>query len=259
LPQFFRSIQYLQKSQEQDRQILIRTQNQKLNFKEQKTLREEKEEELKQVTVKLENYKASLGAQQEEKEKLLELTQNDERAYQNILAQARAEYTAIRGIISGSGVETKIKDVARGDSIATVISGPSCNSGGTHLHFMVKEGGGVVNPFNYLKSVEADNCSGPGYCSPGDSFSPSGSWDWPLNPKIILNQGFGDTWAVHNTWVGSIYSFHDGIDFSGSSLDVKAVADGELYKGNYGCLPYAKLKHKDANIETYYLHVYTIQ
>lgn len=257
LPSFLRSIQYLKKTQENDRQILIRTQNKKLNFKEQKGLREQKEEELRQITTKLESYKINLGYQQQEKENLLQITQNDEKTYQNILNQARAEYLAIKAIVAGSGTESKVKDVTKGETIANLILGPSCNSGGTHLHFIVKDGSSTTNPFNYLKSVDSENCSGSSCGSgDGDSFNPSGSWDWPLNPRISLTQGFGSTWAVLHSWVGSIYSFHDGIDFTGSGTNVMAVNDGELYKGSYGCVPYARVAHKDSQISTYYLHVY---
>jgi murein DD-endopeptidase MepM/ murein hydrolase activator NlpD len=74
-----------------------------------------------------------------------------------------------------------------------------------------------------------------------------------------MYQGYGNTWAVKNTWVGRIYNFHNGIDIIGSSTEVKAVADGTLYRGSYsvGCpLLYVKLAHKDSNITTLYLHVY---
>ena len=177
-----------------------------------------------------------------------------------MLEQARAEYTAIQGIIAGAGTETKLREVKKGDAIASVISGASCNSSGGHLHFIIQDNGAVVNPFAYLKSVDYSNCSGSSCgSSDGDSFSPSGSWDWPLNPPIELEQGYGSTWGVRNTWVGRIYSFHNGIDINGSSNTVSSVADGELYKGSYavGCaLSYVKVVHKESNIVTFYLHVY---
>ncbi|MDO8497329.1 MAG: hypothetical protein Q7S61_02170, partial [bacterium] len=82
----------------------------------------------------------------------------------------------------------------------------------------------------------------------------------PIVPTIGFHQGYGETWAVKNTYAGNIYRFHNGIDISGSSNSVTAVADGELYRGSYavGCtLSYVKLKHKDSNLSTLYLHVYS--
>lgn len=253
-------VKYLKTAQENNQKILIQVQETKLNFEEQKKLREEKKIQLDELITTLESQKISLNNQKAAKQKLLVITQNDEAVYQNLLAQAQAEYAAIQGIVAGGGSEIQLRDVGRGDIIAYEITGPSCNSSGGHLHFMVQDNGTVNNPFNYLKPVDYRNCSGSSCNSgDGDSFNPRGSWDWPLRPPIELEQGYGNTWGVRNTWVGRIYSFHNGVDINGSSNDILAVADGTLYKGIYsvGCpLFYVKLVHKNSNIVTYYLHVY---
>lgn len=252
---------YKKTAQNNNQKLLIQVQQAKLNFEEQKKLRENKKIQLDTLKKDLADEQVNLANQKVAKQKLLSQTNNDEKIYQTLLEQARAEYAGIQEVIAGAGTETKIGDVKKGDTIASIIPGASCNSGGAHTHFIVKENGSVTNPFNYLKSVSFNNCSGSSCGSgDGDSFSPSGSWDWPLNPSIELEQGYGSTWAVRNTWVGRIYSFHNGIDINGASNEVQAVSDGTLYKGAYsvGCaLSYVKLVHKDSNIETYYLHVYS--
>src|SRR3990172_13399777 len=249
---FISRIKYLKTAQENNQKLLVQVQETKLNFEQQKSLREEKQIELNKLEAQLNNQKADLDNQKGAKQKILTVTQNDEKVYQRLLEQARAEYAAIQGIISGAGTETKLREIKRGETIASIIPGASCNSSGGHLHFIVQENGAVSNPFNYLKSVDYTNCSGSGCgSSDGDSFNPSGGWDWPLNPAIKLEQGYGSTWATRNTWAGRIYSFHNGIDINGSSNNVLAVADGELYRGSYavGCtLPYVKLIHKGSNI-----------
>ncbi len=254
-------IKYMKTAQDNNQKVIIQVQETKLNFEEQKKLREEKKIELDSLKSILDNQKASLNNQKGAKQKLFETTKNDERIYQRLLEQARAEYTAIQGIIAGGGSETEIRKVTKGETIASVIQGASCNSSGGHLHFIVQENNTVINPFSYLKSVDYTNCSGSSCgSSDGDPFNPSGSWDWPLNPPIEFEQGYGSTWGVRNTWVGRIYSFHNGIDINGSSNNVLAVADGTLYKGVYsvGCaLSYVKLAHRDSNITTYYLHAYS--
>lgn len=259
---FISKVKYLKTAQENNQKLLIQVQETKINFEEQKNLREEKTIELAKLEAQLNNQKADLDNQKGAKQKILNITQNDEQVYQRLLQQAKAEYAAIQGIISGGGTETKLRDVSKGQGIASIIPGASCNSSGSHLHFIVQEGGVVSNPFNYLKSVDYSNCSGSGCgSSDGDSFNPSGSWDWPLNPAIELEQGYGSTWATRNTWAGRIYSFHNGLDVNGTSNSVAAVADGELYRGSYavGCtLPYVKLIHKESNIVTFYLHVYSL-
>lgn len=243
-------IKYVKTARDNNQKLLVQVQEAKLNFEEQKSLREEKKQELDNLVTQLDNQKLDLDNQKTNKQRLLAETQNSERVYQNLLAQAQAEYAAIQGIIAGAGTEVEMREVNKGDSIATVISGKSCNSSGTHLHFIVQEGNSVKDPFNYLKSIDSVNDSG------GDNWNPSGSWDWPLSPTIYLHQGYGITWFVRTYgW----YSFHNGIDISGSSNNVQAVADGKLYKGSYalGCtLSYVKLIHKDSNMSTLYLHVY---
>lgn len=253
----FDHIKYLKTAQDNNQKILVQVQEAKLNFEEQKKLREQKKIELANLENQLNSQKVNLNNQKIQKQKLLADTQNDETTYQRLLAQARAEYAAIQGIIAGAGTETQLRNVSKGEAIASVISGSSCNSSGTHLHFIVQEGGSVNNPFDYLKDVSHTDDSG------GDSWTPNASkanWDWPLSPTIYFHQGFGVTACVRSGWCGQIYSSHNGLDVSGSSLSVFAVADGTLYRGSYnvGCiLYYTKLVHKDSNISTLYLHTYT--
>lgn len=244
-------MKYMKTAQQNNQKLLVQVQETKLNFEEQKNLREEKKSELDELTQTLNEQKQNLDNQKAAKQKILIDTQNDEVVYQRLLARAKAEYAAIQGIVAGAGTETKLREVKKGESIATLIPGSSCNSSGTHLHFIVLEGNSDIDPFRKLKSVDYINDSG------GDTWNPSGDWDWPLSPTIEFHQGYGVTWFVRTYgW----YNRHNGIDISGSSNSVVAVADGELYRGSYslGCtLPYVKLIHKDSNTVTLYLHVYS--
>lgn len=257
-------LQYLRVVQRHDRDLLFQMQESKMNYGVQKELKEEKQKKEEELKEQLLGQEVILDQQKLSKQELLNVTKNDEQEYQQLLAVARAEYHAIQGILAGKGEETKVGEVKEGEKIATLISGSSCNYSGAHLHFMIVRGGNPENPFSYLKSVAHSNCSScysnqncP--CSEPDPFNPSGSWNWPLNPSIILTQGWGYTWAVQHTWVSQIYNFHNGIDIIGSSNDVKAVKAGTLYRGSYsvGCaLPYVRVEHEGDDIDTLYLHVY---
>lgn len=238
---------YLQRIQEADQTLLGRLQTAQTEYKGEKSNQEDLQKEL-------ERQKTTLSSQKAAKANLLAVTRNDEKTYQSLLAKARAEYAAIVAITAGKGVETEVGHVNEGQRIASVIQGSSCNSSGTHLHFIVRKPGGITdNPFNYLKGgISYNNISG------GDPFNPSGGWEWPINPTINYSQGYGSTWAIRNTWVGSIYSFHNGIDINGSSSEIKAVKGGKLYRGSYnvGCLlRYVRVDHDDSDIDTLYLHV----
>lgn len=254
---------YLRVIQLHDRKLMIQMETVRTNYADQRTVKEEKQQELEAAKNKLESQKVVLAQQKADKERLLEITRNDEKRFQALLAQARAELIAIKGILAGQGKEVEVGPVSEGQKIATMWQGKSCNSSGTHLHFMVSQNGNTHSPFNYLNgSVSYTNCSGSGYwpnCNnDGDSFNPSGSWNWPLNSPIIFTQGYGYTWAVQHTWVSIIYQFHNGIDIVSDSLDVKAVKAGKLYQGVYegGCnLSYVRVDHDDSDLDTLYLHV----
>lgn len=247
-------IKYLDVAQNSDRRLAFRLQQTKENFEEQKNLREEKKTQLEELTKTLSRQKIDLDNQKVAKQQLLTITKNDEKTYQSLLAKAQSEYAAIQGIVAGSGTEVKLRDVSKGEGIATVIQGASCNSSGSHLHFIVQENGATINPFSKLKQIDAVNESN------GDPFNPSGSWDWPLPATIHLHQGYGDTWFVRTyRWYGA----HNGIDITGGSNTVSAVESGTLFRGSFsgkgGCaLPYVRVNHAGSNISTLYLHVYAL-
>ena len=107
LTTLLRSVQYLKRTQENDRNILLRLQDTKVNFNEQKTLREEKEKELNILNDQLASYKISLAQQQQGKQTLLAVTNNDEKVYQQILTEARAQiagFKAFSSSISDGGI-----------------------------------------------------------------------------------------------------------------------------------------------------------
>jgi len=259
---FFNRANYLRIVQVHDKKLIFETQQAKTDYTTQKQIFEDKKKKVETLQKQLETYTAQLDTEKKSKQNLLEATKNDEKRYQDLLARARAEYQAIQGIVAGNGQEKEISDVGEGQKIAEVINGSSCNSGGAHLHFIVSRNGSTENPFSYLKAgVDSENCSGSSCgSSDGDSFNPSGSWNWPIEPKIKMSQGYGSTWATKYTWVSQIYNFHNGLDILGSSFDVKAVKAGKLYQGSYsgyaGCrLRYVRLHHKDDGLDTFYLHI----
>lgn len=259
---FLTRFKYIQIVQSHDKKLMFQIQEAKDTFSEKKQQREEKKVQQEEAKQKLVSQKTKLDEQKKDKEYLLRTTKNDEARYQQLLAATRSELEAIQAIIAGRGEETEVGKVNEGDRIASIIQGSSCNSSGAHLHFMIAQNGEVKNPFNYLKSgVDYENCSAS-ECgsSSGDSFNPTGSWNWPINPKIKFYQGYGNTWAVNHTWVSSIYTFHNGIDINSDSSDVKAVKKGTLYRGSYvggnGCnLRYVRVDNDDSDIDTFYLHI----
>jgi peptidoglycan hydrolase CwlO-like protein len=250
---FLTRLKYLKVVQMYDKKQIYAAEQAKNSYEQEQALFEDKQKEAESLKVQLASFNKQLEDEKKKKSDILSVTNNDEKNYQNLLSQTRAEYEAIQGIIAGKGTETEVFQVKEGDRIASIIQGASCNSSGTHLHFIVRSGNSAQNPFNHLTGIDHVNSSG------GDDFNPSGSWNWPIEPTVRFNQGYGVTNAIRSRIVW--YSFHDGIDISSTgSQTVKAVKSGTLYQGSYsgngGCrLRYVRVKHDEGSLDTLYLHV----
>ena len=252
---FLSRIKYLQIIQQYDRDLLFQMQKSKMTYDTQKQLKEKKQQEEKALKEQLEVQKSSLAQQKQSKQELLEITRNDEQKFQQLLVSARAEMEAIQSIMAGYGEETKVGDTNEGQKIATIISGSSACSTGTHLHFEVAVGGANVNPTSYLQS-KGVNWDLDGWYGSDSPFGFSGSWPWPLNDPISITQGYGMTAYARSGAYGG--KPHSGIDMVSGDLSVKAVKSGILYRGSIACgggtLRYVKLEQQDKT-DTYYLHV----
>ncbi len=244
-----KKVKYYQIAQTNNQNILIHVQEAKLNFEEQKTLREKKKVELDELEKQLIAQQEELKVQIAEKEALLVDTQSDEKKYQQLLQQAMAEFTAIqRAVASGA----KVGAVKKGDPIALVgNSGAPYCSNGPHLHFEVRVGNSWVNAENYLASKGVENHQD------GATTLGNGSWDWPLADPIVVEQRYGKTpWSWRYNYSGGI---HTGIDMWSRSGDIiRAPADGTLFTSSEACGPATinikYIEHPDGPV-SFYLHV----
>lgn len=252
--EFISKYKYLKAAQLHDRGLLVSMEETKMNYDEQKKLKEKIQTQMTALKEQLEIQKANLVSQIGSRKKLLEETKGKEIEYQKLLAITRQELEAIQQIIAGKGEETEVGKVNQGQRIASVEiwSRRSACSTGTHLHFEVRENGDLKNPFLHLKNIGLIDESG------GDPHQASGDWDWPLNEPIKFNQGYGSgTAAIRARIVG--YNFHTGIDIVSDDRTIKTVKSGTLFRGAVACgggtLRYVKVDHDDSNMNTYYLHV----
>lgn len=254
---FFSRLNYLKIAQEHDKRLIYDTTQAKNDYSNQKSIFEDKKKKVETLKTQLEAYTAELDQEKKNKQALLTVTQNSESIYQQRLQAALAEQRAIQQIGAGGGNVVSVGQVKEGDVIAYMISGPSACSSGTHLHFEVRKDGGLQDPSQFLsnKSVIFDN-------SPDGSFSFGGSWNWPISDPILIEQGYGMTCYARPGCFFPSGAYrgapHTGIDmYSKSSLAVKAVKDGELFRGSIGCgggnLSFVKVDQSEGT-QTFYLH-----
>ena len=250
---FFSRLNYLKIAQQHDKRLIYDTTQAKNDYANQKTIFEDKKKKIETLKAQLEGYTSQLNQEKKDKQALLSVTQNSESVYQQRLQAALAEQRAIQQITAGGGNAVSVGQVKEGDVIAYIISGSSPCSSGTHLHFEVHKNNSLQDPTGFLSSKGVSYP--PDY--PDSHLNFSGSWSWPIADPIEIEQGFGMTYyaRVLGYYAGGP---HTGIDiFSSSSLAVRAVKDGELFRGSISCrggsLSFARVDQNDG-IQTFYLH-----
>lgn len=248
IPDMLRRLEYTQRIRDRDREILIALEKSRLDFNAQKAEKEVKQAEIEALQQQLNQQRSSLSAQKSAKDRLLAETNNDEKRYQQLLAEAQAELVAIKGIIAGLGKEVKVGLVGEGERVASIIVGKSPCSSGTHLHYEVAENQSRANPFQLLKPIDLV------WSNEDPPQNGSGSWNWPLESPIRITQGYGHT-AYSSRYVNDL---HTGIDMVSDNRTVNSVKAGELYQGSMKCgsgqLVYVRVKQTDG-YDSYYLHV----
>jgi peptidoglycan hydrolase CwlO-like protein len=108
-------LKYIQIAQDNDRRIAFQVQTAKNNFEEQKALREKKKIELAALQITLNNQKVSLNNQKAAKQRLLDVTKNDENTYQTLLEKARQELSGFSSFVNSTG-DTGLKSFGNGSN-----------------------------------------------------------------------------------------------------------------------------------------------
>jgi peptidoglycan hydrolase CwlO-like protein len=233
--------EYLKLLELEDNKLLSEMERTKQSYSTQKNLYVDKKTEEETLKKKLETEKANLDSyknnledQQNEKKRLLDITQNDEKKYQDLLADAQRELSQITGAVNVLKYQSG-KEVKAGELIG--YQGNTGYSFGEHLHFGVYKYSSFddidgwdwyyskyVDPRTVLKKKTVywnTGCESASNKSVG-----SGSWTWPLGSPTI-SQGFGVTCWSSRLYGGKV---HPALDmYGGYGSAVYAAADGTAY------------------------------
>ena len=138
-------IKYQRTTQNNNQKLLVKVQEAKTNYEEQKKLREQKKIELDELVASLESQKEALKVQQSQKQQLLAETNNDESTYQSLLAQAEAQLQGFGKFVENQG----------GSSL---LSGQtSCDDWGCYYNQRDSQwGGSSLNGTGY--TIASDGC-----------------------------------------------------------------------------------------------------
>ena len=94
---------YLRIVQAHDKQLLLNTQQARNDYSNQKQIFEDKKKKIEALKTQLEGYTAQLDKDKEAKKKLLADTQGDEKSYQKLLSQARAQLAGFSRFTANQG------------------------------------------------------------------------------------------------------------------------------------------------------------
>jgi peptidoglycan hydrolase CwlO-like protein len=180
-----KTYEYLKALEAEDKRVLAIVSENRDNYRREKenleNLKAEKEtlnSQLEQDKQRVESQRNNLAQAQANKNELLQLTENDESRYRQLLAENEARIASMRRIMSGGGVAGQsLGYFNAGDVIGR--EGSSGCSTGPHLHFGYIVGGRYVNPWTYFNN---------------------GSLRWPQAYRSITQDYNG--------------SYHNGIDMS---------------------------------------------
>ncbi|MBI3290202.1 hypothetical protein HYZ78_02310, partial [Candidatus Microgenomates bacterium] len=169
LSTLFSRVQYLQMVQDRDRDLLLRLQN------SQTTLEQEKLE-FEELSKKLEGQKGFLANQRGAKENLLTVTKNDEKKYQQLLSQARAQLAAFRRFVTSQGGATILSNQTKCDSWGCYYNQRDSQWGTMALgssSYSVAEYGCLVSSVSMLASHSGKNIKPNDISAVAEAFVPS--------------------------------------------------------------------------------------
>jgi peptidoglycan hydrolase CwlO-like protein len=100
---YFTKLKYLNTVKSKDQLILTELEKSRIDYDARRQSKLEKQQEIEKLKKRMEDQKKVLGSQQLEKKNLLAATASDEKKYQKLLSDAKAQLAALRRFVSSNG------------------------------------------------------------------------------------------------------------------------------------------------------------
>lgn len=217
---FTKGIQYIEAVRDHDQKLLLSLEKSRLDFDQQRTMKEQKQAEIEAVKKNLDREKAALATQVAAKNKLLSDTKNDEARFQSLLSQAQAQLAAFRRFTTSQGGTSLLSNQTKCDSWGCYYNQRDSSWGNQTIGLSgetMKEVGCLVTSMamvasHYGKSIK-----------PGDIAGSSNPF-W--GNTAYMNQG---TWSV-----AGVTMTRTRIGSSTSKVDEELSAGRPVVVGIYG-------------------------
>lgn len=116
ITEFTKGIRYVEKVRDHDQKLLLSLEKSRLDFDQQRTMKEKKQAEIEAVKKILDREKVALATQVAAKNKLLADTKNDEVRFQSLLSAAQAQLAAFRRFTTSQGGTALLSNQTKCDS-----------------------------------------------------------------------------------------------------------------------------------------------
>lgn len=100
---YFTKLKYLNTVKSKDQLILTELEKSRQDYDTRRQSKVEKQQEIEKLKKKMEDQKRVLSSQQLEKKNLLAITASDEKKYQKLLSDAKAQLAALRRFVTSNG------------------------------------------------------------------------------------------------------------------------------------------------------------
>ena len=172
---YFNKLKYLNTIKTKDQLILAELERSRLNYDQRKQDKVQKQQEVEKLKTKLLAQKKTLDIQQKEKQNLLSITTNDEKKFQKLLSDAKANLAALRRYISSQGGATILSNQTKCDDWGCYYNQRDSQWGNLGLgnsSYSVAEYGCLVSSVSMMASHAGKNIKPSDIASNASAFVP---------------------------------------------------------------------------------------